>query len=107
MIELTDVQTTLRAKRGIEMPVVLTIEEIQELFKNTNGIYLLYLQLLYGSGLIISELVNLRIKDFNFTYNTITVRSSKGDKDRIRRHISSPKLVWVTSCVPRMFPIYG
>jgi len=44
MIELKDMSATLRAKRGTKAPVVLTTEEIQELFKNTNGIHLLYLQ---------------------------------------------------------------
>lgn len=83
MIELSDLKTTLRAKRGMKIPVVLTVEEIQELFKHSSAIHLLYLQLLYGSGLRISELVHSRIKDFDFTYNTITVRSSKGDKDRV------------------------
>ena len=83
MVELDNISTTLRAKRGTKVPAVFTAEEVQILLNNTKGIHLLYLQLLYGSGLRISELVRLRIKDFDFTYNSITVRSSKGDKDLV------------------------
>jgi integron integrase len=81
-IELQDMSTTLRAKRGPKLPVVLTEDEVKQIFENTSGIHRLYLQFLYGAGLRISELVRLRVKDIDFTYNTVTVRSSKGDKDR-------------------------
>ena len=39
--------------------------------------------LLYGTGIRLMECVWLRIKDVDFTRGTITVRSSKGDKDRV------------------------
>ena len=39
--------------------------------------------LLYGSGLRLMECVRLRIKDIDFEMNQITVRSGKGNKDRI------------------------
>jgi integron integrase len=39
--------------------------------------------LLYGSGLRLTECLNLRIKDIDFEYRQITVRSGKGDKDRM------------------------
>lgn len=38
--------------------------------------------LLYGSGLRLSESLELRIKDIDFGYNQIIVRDSKGEKDR-------------------------
>lgn len=38
--------------------------------------------LLYGSGLRLSESLELRIKDIDFGYNQIRVRDSKGEKDR-------------------------
>ena len=40
-------------------------------------------QLMYGGGLRISELVRLRIQDIDFEYNQITVRDGKGKKDRV------------------------
>jgi len=39
--------------------------------------------LLYGSGLHLNECLSLRVKDIDYGYNQILIRSSKGDKDRI------------------------
>ena len=39
--------------------------------------------LLYGSGLRLTECLNLRVKDIDFGYQQITVRDGKGSKDRI------------------------
>lgn len=43
----------------------------------------LVVKLLYGSGLRITEAVRLRVQDVDYEYKQITVRSGKGDKDRI------------------------
>ena len=81
-IELSDLKKTVRAKRGPKLPVVLTVEEVQELFKHVEGKSLLILQLLYGSGLRLMELAQLRVKDIDFSADIVFVRSSKQDKDR-------------------------
>jgi integron integrase len=39
--------------------------------------------LLYGTGMRLMECVRLRVKDIDFEYQQITVRSGKGDKDRV------------------------
>jgi integron integrase len=80
--ELGDLSKTVRAKRGQKLPVVLSPEEVQALFKHVKGLDLLILQLLYGSGLRLLELARLRVKDVDFGQNLIFVRGSKGDKDR-------------------------
>jgi integron integrase len=80
--ELGDMSKTVRAKRGQKLPVVLSPEEVQSLFKHVNGLNLLILQLLYGSGLRLLELARLRVKDIDFDQNLVFVRGSKGDKDR-------------------------
>lgn len=80
--ELGDLSKTVRAKRGQKLPVVLSPEEVQALFKHVKGLNLLILQLLYGSGLRLLELARLRVKDIDFGQNLIFVRGSKGDKDR-------------------------
>jgi len=80
--ELGDLSKTVRAKRGQRLPVVLSPEEVQELFKNVKGLNLLIIQLLYGAGLRLMELARLRVKDIDFDSNLIFVRASKGDKDR-------------------------
>ncbi len=81
-IELSNLGKTVRAKRGPKLPVVLTPEELQKLFKQVESKNLLILQLLYGSGIRLMELARLRVKDIDFASNLIFVRSSKGDKDR-------------------------
>ena len=80
--ELGDLSKTVRAKRGHRLPVTLSREEVQALFKNVKGLNILILQLLYGSGLRLMELARLRVKDIDFGSNLIFVRGSKGDKDR-------------------------
>jgi integron integrase len=80
--ELGDLSKTVRAKRGQKLPVVLSQEEVQSMFKHVKGLNLLILQLLYGSGLRLLELARLRVKDLDFSQNLIFVRGSKGDKDR-------------------------
>jgi integron integrase len=72
-----------RAHRPRKLPIVLSHTEIQKLLANLAGSELLMARILYGAGLRVSECVNLRVKDFDFDYRTITVRSGKGDKDRV------------------------
>lgn len=81
-MELNDLGKTVRAKRGVKLPVVLSVEEVGKLFGQIEGKNLLILQLLYGSGLRLMELARLRIKDIDFDAGLIFVRSGKGDKDR-------------------------
>lgn len=81
-IELKDLSETARAKRGIKLPVVLSVEEVQKLFKHIKDRETLMVQLLYGSGLRLMELMRLRVKDIDFGSNLIFVRDGKGDKDR-------------------------
>ena len=42
----------------------------------------LFAQLLYGTGMRISEGLQLRVKDLDFDHGTIIVREGKGSKDR-------------------------
>lgn len=60
-VELGDLDKTVRAKRGPKLPVVLSVEEGQELFKHVAGKRLLILQLLYDSGMRLMELARLRV----------------------------------------------
>jgi integron integrase len=80
--ETGDLGSTVRAKRGQKLPAVSTVEEIRLLFGHVNGTYRLIVELLYGSGMRVMELARLRVKDIDFSADTIFVRSGKGDKDR-------------------------
>jgi integron integrase len=77
-----DLSGAIRAKRGIKLPVVLSVEEVRELFRHLSGKALLIVQLLYGSGLRLMECARLRAKDIDFDGNAVVVRSGKGDNDR-------------------------
>mgnify|MGYP001559306109 CR=1 FL=1 len=74
--------TTVRAKRGPKLPVVLSVEEVRRLFEQMTGKSLLIVELLYGTGLRLMELARLRVQDIDFGSNTIIIHSGKGDKDR-------------------------
>jgi integron integrase len=73
----------LRAKRRKPMPVVLSQKEVRRLLDGMQGQNQLMAQLLYGSGLRISECLRLRVKDLDFDQNQILVRDGKGAKDRV------------------------
>jgi integron integrase len=77
-----DLSGTVRAKRGIRLPVVLSVEEVRQLLSGLSGRNLLIAQLLYGAGLRLMECARLRIKDIDFEANSISVRAGKGDNDR-------------------------
>ncbi len=72
----------LRAKQKKHIPVVLTIDEVKEIILNVNGIYQVMLKLMYGCGLRMNELLNLRIKDIDFGYDKVYIWDSKSQKDR-------------------------
>ncbi|MDD5645349.1 MAG: integron integrase [bacterium] len=82
MLELKDIKNTVRAKRGPKLPVVLSKDEVGKIFKRSSLNNLLYLQLLYGTGIRLMELVRLRVQDIDFGSKLIFIRSGKGDKDR-------------------------
>jgi len=81
--ELAGQIDAVRATRNKKIPVVLTPEEVFKILSLMRGTPQLVAQLLYGGGLRISEAVRLRVKDIDFGYRQITVRSGKGDKDRV------------------------
>ena len=73
----------LRAEQKVHVPVVLTREEVASVISLMEGTPQLVVKLLYGSGLRIMEAMRLRIKDVDFAMKQVTVRSGKGDKDRV------------------------
>ena len=73
----------IRARRKVNIPVVLTREETAAVLSLMAGVPQLIAKLLYGSGLRISEAVRLRVQDIDGDMKTVTVRSGKGDKDRV------------------------
>ncbi|MEA3468680.1 MAG: integron integrase [Thermodesulfobacteriota bacterium] len=81
--ELVGVIDAVRSTKKQKIPVVLSREEVAAVISIIEGVPRLITQLLYGSGLRISEALRLRIQDIDFAYKQITVRSGKGGKDRV------------------------
>lgn len=72
------------AKSEHRLPEVLTKSEIDQILNvTTNSKHRTLLALAYGSGLRVSEIVNLRVQDVDLEQLVVTVRQGKGNKDRI------------------------
>jgi len=80
--DMEEMAQTVRAKRGRKLPTVLSVAEVRALLAFVEPGYALMVRLLYGSGLRLSELIRLRVKDIDFDAGLVVVRSGKGDKDR-------------------------
>lgn len=71
------------ATKPRHLPTVLSPEETATILESLNGIHRLIVEVMYGSGLRVSECLRLRVQDINFDQNAITVRNGKGGKDRV------------------------
>jgi integron integrase len=72
----------VRPGRPERLPTVLSHQEAMSIIQKMEGIPKLVVQLLYGSGLRITECLRLRIKDLDFANHQIVVHDGKGEKDR-------------------------
>src|SRR5438067_9096697 len=116
-----------RAKKPTRLPVVLTHDEVHNVFAHLHGTPRLMAGLLYGSGLRLMECVRLRVKDVDFGYARITVRDTKSGRDRVtplpvnlaaplQLHLSKVKVqheqdladgfgeVWLPDALARKYP---
>lgn len=80
VLHLKDIK---RAKKPAKIPVVLSVSEIKAIFEQLSSLKLLVCELLYGSGLRISECLRLRVQDIDVERQQMIVRSGKGLKDRV------------------------
>lgn len=116
-----------RARKPARLPVVLSRDEVHKIFAHLHGAPRLMSGLLYGSGLRLMECVRLRVKDVDFGYARITVRDTKGGRDRVtmlpvnlaaslQRHLQKVKAqheqdladgfggVWLPDALARKYP---
>lgn len=73
----------VRAKKSKYLPTVLTVEEVKAILKHLDGVHLLVVKLLYGSGLRLREALGLRVKDVDFAQQQLQIRNSKGMESRL------------------------
>jgi integrase len=75
------------------LPMVLTPADITKVLRWMDGEHRLFAQLLYGTGLRLTEGLQLRVKDLDFDHGAIIVREGKGCWRR-------PKIDPLTAIVP-------
>jgi integron integrase len=94
-----------RARR--RLPVVLSPDEVARVLGFLDGEHRLFAQVLYGTGMRISEGLQLRVKDVDFAHQVIIVREGKGSKDRalmlpqrlvaaLREQLARARELWLT-----------
>jgi integron integrase len=129
-LEVDGLSQTTRAKRGLRLPVVLTVPETAALLGELRGTRRVMASLVYGAGLRVSECLDLRVKDLDFASGLVLVRSGKGDKDRstllpesgreeLRAHLAASRRlheldrrsgiagVWLPDALERKYPNAG
>lgn len=72
-----------RPKKPLTLPKMLSKNEVKRLFATLDNLkHSIALQLSYGMGLRVSEVVNLKVKDIDSSRMQVAIRSAKGKKDR-------------------------
>lgn len=82
-VEFGWIDGIVRAKTSEHVPVVLSRDEVARILGFMTGTEWLVCSLLYGSGMRLTECLQLRVKDVGFDYKEVVVRSGKGQKDRV------------------------
>ena len=99
------------------LPVVLSREEVARLFALQSGVYAVLSRLLYGTGMRITEALQLRVKDVDFDHRAIIVREAKGFKDRVvmlpdsliepmKQQIADARALWSQDVAAAMPGVY-
>ena len=79
--ELGDLGFTLATRQRI-LPSVLTTQEVRSIIEQLEGRNKPIIELLYGSGLRVSECLRLRVQDVDLDNSSLDIRDAKGHKDR-------------------------
>ena len=88
-IELPALGELERARRPLVLPTVLTRKEALRVIARLEHPFKLIVQLLFGSGLRLMECLSLRLKDVDLAQRHLTVRRSRGGKERMARLLGS------------------
>ena len=81
--DLGAIPPVVRARTPERLPVVLSRDEVSAVLAQLGGVTWIVTALLYGSGLRLSECLDLRVKDIDFDRHQLVVRRGKGQKDRV------------------------
>jgi integron integrase len=82
-VQLPWMDTIARPQPQRRLPVVLSAQEVAAVLALMEGEHRLLAQVLYGTGMRLTEGLRLRVKDLDFAHRAIVVRDGKGGKDRV------------------------
>jgi integron integrase len=82
-VDVGDLGPFVRAKRPKRLPLVLSRAEVDRLLVAVDARYRLPARLLYGGGLRVNECLRIRVKDLDFGSRRVSVRDTKGNRDRV------------------------
>ena len=89
-----ELESVIRAKKKPRIPVVFSRSEVRRVIEYMPVDKRLCAELMYGTGMRLNELIELRVLDVDFDRSEIIIRHGKGDKDR---HVMLPQ-----SLVPKI-----
>jgi integron integrase len=104
-VELPWINDMERPQVRKRLPAVLTREEVARLLSLMEGEHRLFAQVLYGTGMRITEGLQLRVKDIELERGAIIVREGKGGKDRavmlpqslipdLKQQLAKARILW-------------
>ncbi|WP_066219693.1 site-specific tyrosine recombinase/integron integrase [Formosa haliotis] len=109
--ETFDASLLERPKKSKYLPTVLSKEQVIKLIQVTKNLkHRTIICLLYSSGLRISELLHLQVKNLDFDRSQILVKQGKGRKDRVvvMSEVIKPLLYnYIQTYVPNYYFIEG
>ena len=78
-----NVEKIYMPRKDKKLPTILSVEEILQLLQCTKNLkHRVVIAMLYGSGLRIGEIINLKLSDFDFKRKQLHIKNAKGRKDR-------------------------
>ena len=83
-----ELESVIRAKKKPRIPVVFSRSEVRRVIEYMPVDKRLCAELMYGTGMRLNELIELRVLDVDFDRSEIIIRHGKGDKDR---HVMLPQ----------------
>ncbi|MEQ1760705.1 MAG: integron integrase [Vicinamibacterales bacterium] len=80
--EIGSIESVPRARTPERVPVVMSVAEVRAVLHEVSGQAWLAVALLYGCGMRLQELLELRVKDLDVEQRQVIIRRGKGQKDR-------------------------
>lgn len=81
--EIGELVGLIRARQPIRVPVVMSKVEVKIVLSKLTGRDKLMVELIYGTGMRLTECLKLRVQDLDMRRNEVHINRGKGSKDRV------------------------